>query len=199
MDNLIFGVLFFIVYYFFFFQAEDGIRDRDVTGVQTCALPICPPRRRPRCSRRASAASAAAGGSGASGPVIAIAGAASSALRRSSASMSRQAAQPCTWLCSGAGVPPGTSSRDARSAPRSGQGIVGSRIGVVIGEIGVTECPLPTGEQHPDRADSQVQGCGDLRVGEAGVAQQQAGALPLRQGGEGPAHGPLLLGAKHVQ
>src|SRR5437773_9309178 len=26
----------------FFFQAEDGIRDRDVTGVQTCALPISP-------------------------------------------------------------------------------------------------------------------------------------------------------------
>ena len=25
---------------FFFFQAEDGIRDRLVTGVQTCALPI---------------------------------------------------------------------------------------------------------------------------------------------------------------
>src|SRR5690554_7398785 len=25
----------------FFFQAEDGIRDADVTGVQTCALPIC--------------------------------------------------------------------------------------------------------------------------------------------------------------
>src|SRR5699024_11263871 len=24
----------------FFFQAEDGIRDRNVTGVQTCALPI---------------------------------------------------------------------------------------------------------------------------------------------------------------
>src|SRR5438552_18914367 len=37
---------------FFFFQAEDGIRDDLVTGVQTCALPICrsrggraPPRR----------------------------------------------------------------------------------------------------------------------------------------------------------
>src|SRR5215203_7416380 len=27
---------------FFFFQAEDGIRDIGVTGVQTCALPICP-------------------------------------------------------------------------------------------------------------------------------------------------------------
>src|SRR5437660_291551 len=26
---------------FFFFQAEDGIRDGHVTGVQTCALPIC--------------------------------------------------------------------------------------------------------------------------------------------------------------
>src|SRR5258707_5312799 len=32
----------------FFFQAEDGIRDIGVTGVQTCALPICP-RPRPRC------------------------------------------------------------------------------------------------------------------------------------------------------
>jgi len=29
-----------LLLFFFFFQAEDGIRDRDVTGVQTCALPI---------------------------------------------------------------------------------------------------------------------------------------------------------------
>src|SRR3989441_13182968 len=29
------------MYVFFFFQAEDGIRDKLVTGVQTCALPIC--------------------------------------------------------------------------------------------------------------------------------------------------------------
>src|SRR3989454_11000786 len=28
------------LYFFFFFQAEDGIRDYKVTGVQTCALPI---------------------------------------------------------------------------------------------------------------------------------------------------------------
>src|SRR2546430_3277518 len=27
--------------FLFFFQAEDGIRDLTVTGVQTCALPIC--------------------------------------------------------------------------------------------------------------------------------------------------------------
>src|SRR5256885_11234619 len=30
----------YILIYFFFFQAEDGIRDYKVTGVQTCALPI---------------------------------------------------------------------------------------------------------------------------------------------------------------
>src|SRR2546430_3475897 len=30
----------FFYYFFFFFQAEDGIRDLTVTGVQTCALPI---------------------------------------------------------------------------------------------------------------------------------------------------------------
>src|SRR3712207_6643410 len=29
------------MFFFFFFQAEDGIRDIGVTGVQTCALPIC--------------------------------------------------------------------------------------------------------------------------------------------------------------
>src|SRR5699024_11670125 len=33
-------VFFFVLFFFFFFQAEDGIRDRNVTGVQTCALPI---------------------------------------------------------------------------------------------------------------------------------------------------------------
>src|SRR2546429_5223262 len=30
-----------LVFFVFFFQAEDGIRDVAVTGVQTCALPIC--------------------------------------------------------------------------------------------------------------------------------------------------------------
>src|SRR5437762_7124893 len=29
-----------LIFMFFFFQAEDGIRDTSVTGVQTCALPI---------------------------------------------------------------------------------------------------------------------------------------------------------------
>src|SRR5439155_3058718 len=31
---------FCLYFFFFFFQAEDGIRDGHVTGVQTCALPI---------------------------------------------------------------------------------------------------------------------------------------------------------------
>src|SRR5438874_7763900 len=31
---------YFVFFFFFFFQAEDGIRDLYVTGVQTCALPI---------------------------------------------------------------------------------------------------------------------------------------------------------------
>src|SRR5205085_5239109 len=35
-----FFILFFYFFFFFFFQAEDGIRDLTVTGVQTCALPI---------------------------------------------------------------------------------------------------------------------------------------------------------------
>src|SRR5256885_15690698 len=34
--------------YFFFFQAEDGIRDYKVTGVQTCALPIFSPETVPK-------------------------------------------------------------------------------------------------------------------------------------------------------
>src|SRR5437868_13172896 len=40
MFDLVFVLLFVLFFFFFFFQAEDGIRDRNVTGVQTCALPI---------------------------------------------------------------------------------------------------------------------------------------------------------------
>src|SRR5689334_24692084 len=35
-----FFLFIFLFFFFFFFQAEDGIRDGTVTGVQTCALPI---------------------------------------------------------------------------------------------------------------------------------------------------------------
>src|SRR5256886_6729032 len=43
-------------YLFFFFQAEDGIRDLTVTGVQTCALPILGETFQPWPSSRAAAA-----------------------------------------------------------------------------------------------------------------------------------------------
>ena len=39
-------LFFFLFVFCFFFQAEDGIRDRLVTGVQTCALPILLPESR---------------------------------------------------------------------------------------------------------------------------------------------------------
>src|SRR2546425_11392478 len=39
VQRLVLGSVFVYVF-FFFFQAEDGIRDKLVTGVQTCALPI---------------------------------------------------------------------------------------------------------------------------------------------------------------
>src|SRR2546430_5981606 len=41
---MVLGILACIFGFYFFFQAEDGIRDLTVTGVQTCALPISSPR-----------------------------------------------------------------------------------------------------------------------------------------------------------
>src|SRR6266542_875066 len=64
--------------YVFFFQAEDGIRDATVTGVQTCALPIyrgdaVEPRDRgrgrdPAARRRATSSAAGSRGSLSRGP-----------------------------------------------------------------------------------------------------------------------------------
>src|SRR5258708_24723063 len=39
-DSVRSDIFSYYILYFFFFQAEDGIRDDLVTGVQTCALPI---------------------------------------------------------------------------------------------------------------------------------------------------------------
>src|SRR5215475_5176313 len=46
MFLVLFCVMILVYFLFFFFQAEDGIRDFHVTGVQTCALPIFPKRQR---------------------------------------------------------------------------------------------------------------------------------------------------------
>ena len=40
IDTTMYIVVFYDSHRLFFFQAEDGIRDSPVTGVQTCALPI---------------------------------------------------------------------------------------------------------------------------------------------------------------
>src|SRR5207237_5347516 len=45
----------YIMILFFFFQAEDGIRDSSVTGVQTCALPISSVCRHESCGARKNA------------------------------------------------------------------------------------------------------------------------------------------------
>src|SRR5688572_30854891 len=40
LSVITFSIYLLVFVFFFFFQAEDGIRDLTVTGVQTCALPI---------------------------------------------------------------------------------------------------------------------------------------------------------------
>src|SRR5699024_11967497 len=67
-----------------FFQAEDGIRDRNVTGVQTCALPISTPATYSSCRRCAMANTPAADSALVSWP--GAAGAAGTAASEASAS-----------------------------------------------------------------------------------------------------------------
>src|SRR2546421_9414837 len=43
---ILYLIVIIVQFFFFFFQAEDGIRDLIVTGVQTCALPIFLDRRK---------------------------------------------------------------------------------------------------------------------------------------------------------
>src|SRR5207248_6128838 len=72
------ALLFSVVDLCFFFQAEDGIRDRTVTGVQTCALPIFrnrtvyAPESEPPEASAGAAASAGAGAPEAAGADAAV-------------------------------------------------------------------------------------------------------------------------------
>src|SRR5207249_8471839 len=61
-------LIFFTFVFFFFFQAEDGIRDRNVTGVQTCALPISSARAVERFADANRSTARADGGPAESGP-----------------------------------------------------------------------------------------------------------------------------------
>src|SRR5688500_19666168 len=73
---------------YFFFQAEDGIRDYKVTGVQTCALPICPgsperpDRDRERLPRRLPPRASTGGASATAGPPHPLAGGGSRRFQR---------------------------------------------------------------------------------------------------------------------
>src|SRR5690606_39505004 len=56
--------------HYFFFQAEDGIRDFHVTGVQTCALPISVPAHVPCPRSLGSTPASPAGADSSSSPVV---------------------------------------------------------------------------------------------------------------------------------
>src|SRR6266508_3401644 len=137
-------------------------------------------------SRAASTCAACSGRAGASTPVAA---AASSALPRSSSATARQAAQPSTWaptVAWSAAAP----SIQARSSPSSRHLMIRS---LLLSLVAVAERALGAGQQHADRPDGQLAGVGDLGVGVAGVAQQQAGPLPFGKRPQRPVHHRLLF------
>src|SRR2546427_3650209 len=74
-------------FFFFFFQAEDGIRDLTVTGVQTCALPICAR----DCGAR--------GGGGGPGAIAGESTPCPAVASRGALFAPRPAAMPALWLC----------------------------------------------------------------------------------------------------
>src|SRR5690606_8303458 len=122
----------------FFFQAEDGIRDFHVTGVQTCALPISSP----------SPASAR-------GPPTSSPCAPSATPTPSCPPTSASAAPPATWACpphrppspparrpGGPGGPTRSSTCGRRTATRS----TSSRYEPVRARMGPYEPGMSTGE-----------------------------------------------------
>src|SRR6266850_6360919 len=112
------------IFVFFFFQAEDGIRDYKVTGVQTCALPICDRSGGPDCSSGRRAARSAAGGTARSAGRRGIA---DPPCRRGrvAAAASRTSRRSCPPVGLGswrARPRPGTSRRDGRRSGSRGRG-----------------------------------------------------------------------------
>src|SRR5256886_17675953 len=106
------------VVYFFFFQAEDGIRDLTVTGVQTCALPSRSRRARGGSAARAAGARAtrprAAGARGARAGGARQAGPVAQGIPRSASFQALDAPKP-------------SQSRSHKPNSRPGNGRKGSR------------------------------------------------------------------------
>src|SRR2546427_3228350 len=105
---------------FFFFQAEDGIRDLTVTGVQTCALPICalPPQHHGgRAALGGGAGHAAApSGHGAARPRGVGAGKGARAARRRG-----RAGEAGVRRCAGGGAGPGATAARSRAGGATGR------------------------------------------------------------------------------
>src|SRR6478735_2350578 len=157
-----------LYYFFFFFQAEDGIRDYKVTGVQTCALPIS-------VSGPTSATSASSGPSPdtvAAPPSSAAASCASSAAAVSASGVA----------ASGAAV---SSSADARGFEKSSVVVIGSVVEEedALGEDVVGAEDQRSHEHHRDQHDDR--GVHDLRAGRPGDLAQLAPDLGEELGGAG--------------
>src|SRR5690606_40907165 len=107
----------------FFFQAEDGIRDFHVTGVQTCALPICSGASADSTCSGASALTVRerrvrrAGAVGSAGAVCSAGAAASSAGPAASAGAELVAAEIGRASCRAGGGAGGVSGRTTRTPP----------------------------------------------------------------------------------
>src|SRR5437762_3856375 len=166
---------------FFFFQAEDGIRDTSVTGVQTCALPISAPPAPgiasasvPAPPAPPRAPDAAGTGSAASPPVApspprdaAGAGAALSGATGAPLATTGSAALG-DGGASTAGAGPATEGGGAAGGAAATAG-AGAGAGVVAGV-----------EASTDRAGGAVRFTEARRVGAGGAAPRLAGAEPAR-------------------
>src|SRR5271165_4441779 len=118
----------FLDYFFFFFQAEDGIRDFHVTGVQTCALPIS------RCQETASASTTLR---------LARSGSSRSSRKSSTNSSRERAKRKSSWPS-----PSGLPSLPDPSPPPSGRAMVSPSIYCLLPGNRCSRTPLPCARRN---------------------------------------------------
>src|SRR5256714_4286059 len=175
-------VLLKCIYVFFFFQAEDGIRDKLVTGVQTCALPICG-----RCRRAGRAGGGVVPGAGPRAPTGCRAGGEHSGAdrpraQRAAVGLRRVRLWDVSSVCGGGGA--GAHHAQVVSAVPRQDGDAGAASGGRRRPDGARHVPGAAGPaverggaQRPDRPVV----CRVVR----GPGQLQAGERPVRpRGGE---------------
>src|SRR5699024_11163431 len=102
----------------FFFQAEDGIRARNVTGVQTCALPISPASPTPVLRRHERPwAAVASTGSGSAPARLGRGTAVPVPPRLAAEEMNAREGRPAPYLCPGTDRPRPAHARRPRAGP----------------------------------------------------------------------------------